>query len=164
MARGLVVASVAPAATAVWAVVQLVNGAEPAVVELVWVEGLDLAVRFRFDSLALLMTLLVSGIGALVFVYAAGYFSPTRSRWQPLRRFAAGVLDVDARSGLGRLDLDAVHLLGTHLDHVVPVGRAQEHRSFGAHRGAASVDDHRSSAVWCCWPACSCWRTHRGHR
>ncbi len=44
--------------------------------EIVWIEGLDVALRFRTDSLALAMTVLVSGIGALVFVYASGYFAP----------------------------------------------------------------------------------------
>ena len=43
MRRGLMVACVAPIVTAIWATTQLVGGTEPAVVELVWVEGLDLA-------------------------------------------------------------------------------------------------------------------------
>ncbi len=42
-----------------------------------WVPGLDLEFVFQIDSLAALMTLLVSGIGVLVFVYANGYFGPT---------------------------------------------------------------------------------------
>lgn len=75
MRSGLLVATIAPAATTVWAVSWLVADHQPKVHELVWVEGLDLAIRFRTDSLALLMTLLVSGIGALVFVYATGYFA-----------------------------------------------------------------------------------------
>ncbi len=106
-AKGLVVAAVAPAATAIWAVVQLVNGVEPAVVELVWVGGLDLAVRFRFDSLALLMTLLVSGIGALVFVYGAGYFSPTSPGGG---RFAASLLAFST-SMLGLVWADSIWTL-----------------------------------------------------
>ena len=76
MATGLVAAAVAPAATTVWAVARLLGDDEPVVGEVRWVEGLDLALRFRIDALALLMTLLVSGIGVLVFVYAVGYFSP----------------------------------------------------------------------------------------
>ncbi len=80
MRRGLAVAAVAPAIAAVWAANQLISNSDgnatPLVSEQVWVEGLNLSIRFSADSLALLMTLLVSGIGALVFVYAIGYFSP----------------------------------------------------------------------------------------
>ncbi len=77
MRSGLLVAAIAPAATSFWATSRLVGDVAPTTHELVWVEGLDLTIRFRADSLALLMTLLVSGIGTLVFVYAVGYFSPT---------------------------------------------------------------------------------------
>ena len=77
MADGLVVAGVAPAVTAVWAIEQLILGVEPSTTELVWVEGLNLALRFRIDAVALMMVTLVSGIGALIFVYAVGYFGPT---------------------------------------------------------------------------------------
>ncbi|MFT5201154.1 MAG: multicomponent Na+:H+ antiporter subunit A [Candidatus Aldehydirespiratoraceae bacterium] len=76
MRSGLLTAAVAPIATAVWATSRLVGEHEATTHELVWVEGLDLAIRFRTDSLALMMVLLVSGIGALVFVYAVGYFTP----------------------------------------------------------------------------------------
>ncbi len=75
MRAGLWTASIAPAGAAIWATATLIRGPEPVVSEIVWVEGLDLSVRFRTDSLALMMTLLVAGIGALIFVYAAGYFS-----------------------------------------------------------------------------------------
>ena len=79
MPRALAFGALAPAATAVWAAQRLVTDAEPTVHELIWVSGLDVSVRFRADSLALLMTLLVSGIGALVFTYAIGYFSANNS-------------------------------------------------------------------------------------
>ncbi len=75
MRAALSVASIAPLATALWAMSRIIDDAEPIVSEVVWVEGLDLSLRFQIDSLALLMTLLVSGIGALVFLYATGYFS-----------------------------------------------------------------------------------------
>ena len=74
MRHGLAAAAVAPAATAAWAGTELVVGGEPITSELVWVGGLDVAVAFRADSVALMMTLLVAGIGALVLVYSAGYF------------------------------------------------------------------------------------------
>lgn len=38
-----------------------------------WVPGLDLAVALRLDALALLMLVLVSGVGTLIFVYCAFY-------------------------------------------------------------------------------------------
>ena len=76
MQAGLLVAAVVPAITAVWAVVLLATNQDPTTVELNWVGGLDIGFRFRADAVSLMMTLLVSGIGALVFVYASGYFSP----------------------------------------------------------------------------------------
>jgi len=71
---GLRLAAIAPAATGVWALMGLARRSDPVVYELVWVEALDLVLRFRTDSVALLMAVIVSGIGALVFVYATGYF------------------------------------------------------------------------------------------
>jgi multicomponent Na+:H+ antiporter subunit A len=44
-----------------------------AAVRLTWVEGLGLSFSLRADSLSLLMALLISGIGALVVIYAGGY-------------------------------------------------------------------------------------------
>jgi len=73
--HGLGVAAVVPAITSIWASSRIVRSAEPEVVELTWVAGLDIGFRFRLDSFALMMTVLVAGIGALVFVYAVGYFS-----------------------------------------------------------------------------------------
>lgn len=76
MRAALLTAAIIPAVTATWATVTLISGQRSTVHEIVWVEGLDLSIRFRTDALALMMTLLVSGIGALIFVYAAGYFEP----------------------------------------------------------------------------------------
>lgn len=75
MAWGLATATIAPALTAAWATSRLVSNKPAAISEFAWVRELDLVLRFRSDSLALLMVLLVSGIGALVFVYATGYFN-----------------------------------------------------------------------------------------
>ena len=96
MRPALLVAGLAPAATAVWAAIAMIEPAAPVTAELVWVEALDLGFRFRVDDLALVMTLLVSGIGALVFVYAAGYFSADAvggTRFPPtLLAFSAAML------------------------------------------------------------------------
>ena len=89
MHAGLHTAAIAPAATGVWAIWSVFTSAEPRVYEITWVEALDLVIRFRTDSLALLMTAIVSGIGALVFVYATGYFSPGATGGS---RFAASLL------------------------------------------------------------------------
>lgn len=51
---------------------QAANGS-PASVRLAWVESLGVSFSLRADSLSLLMALLISGIGALVMVYAGGY-------------------------------------------------------------------------------------------
>ncbi len=72
--RVFLVAAIAPAATTAWVIPRLGTG-DPEVAEVTWVAGLDLVIRFRVDALSAMMTLLVSGIGVLVFAYASGYFS-----------------------------------------------------------------------------------------
>lgn len=77
MQRGLAVASIAPLITACWAITALARGTDPQVLEYPWVEALDITFRFRTTATAMMMTAIVSGIGALVFAYAAGYFPAT---------------------------------------------------------------------------------------
>jgi multicomponent Na+:H+ antiporter subunit A len=61
-----------------------------------WVPGMDLSFDFHLDAFALLMVLLVSGVGVAVLVYSTSYFTD-----QPaLGRFAA-TLTVFAGSMLG---------------------------------------------------------------
>jgi len=76
MRASLAAGAVAPAITAVWAIGQL-GSTSGTISEFQWVEGLDIALRFRQDDLAIAMAAIVSGIGALVFIYASGYFSPS---------------------------------------------------------------------------------------
>lgn len=47
-----------------------------------WVPSLDVSLSFHLDGLSLLFALLISGIGAVVFAYAPGYFGnhPDRGR------------------------------------------------------------------------------------
>lgn len=107
MQRGLLFAALAPAATTVYASILLINGTRPDVSEFMWVHGLDIGVRFSLDSVALLMTLLVSGIGTLVFVYGAGYFtSSTRGG----ARFSASLLAFST-SMLGLVWADSIWTL-----------------------------------------------------
>lgn len=54
-----------------------------------WVPQLDLAITVRLDGLSLLLALIVTGVGALVMVYCAGYFSSGASG---TGRFAATLL------------------------------------------------------------------------
>lgn len=68
-----------PAASFVWLLFQYsaVYSDAGAVSEVVpWIPGLDLEFAFRLDPLAWVMSLLVLGVGALVLVYCARYFSP----------------------------------------------------------------------------------------
>jgi multicomponent Na+:H+ antiporter subunit A len=104
--RGLLVAALPPAATLAWAASEI-GEPEPATARLTWVDGLDLELAFGVDAFAGLMTLLVSGIGVLVFVYAFGYFSPGTDG---LGRFATTLLAF-ATSMLGLVWSDSVWTL-----------------------------------------------------
>ncbi|MFT7393450.1 MAG: multicomponent Na+:H+ antiporter subunit A [Candidatus Azotimanducaceae bacterium] len=57
--------------------------------EFTWVGPLDLTIALRLDAFSSFIALLVSGIGVLVCVYAAGYFSASA---QGVGRFAATLL------------------------------------------------------------------------
>ena len=105
--QGLAVAAGPPLVTAVWAIGRLVSQAEPETTELVWVGGLDLVLRFRTDTVALLMTVLVSGIGVLVFGYAVAYFAPDAAG---RARFPATLLGFSA-SMLGLVLADSIWTL-----------------------------------------------------
>ena len=54
--------------------------------DLPWVPALDIDLAFRLDGLALAFALLISGIGALVLLYAATYFRADRRLGSLLRR------------------------------------------------------------------------------
>lgn len=103
----LATAALAPAATAVWAASTLISGNEAPAIEVTWVDGLDLSFRFFASPVALMMTLLVSGIGALVFVYAIGYFNATA---EGATRFPATLLAFST-SMLGLVWADSIWTL-----------------------------------------------------
>jgi len=86
--RALLVAAIPPAATTLWALTRI-NQSEPAATAVTWVERLDLELAFRLTDFAILLTLLVSGIGALIFVYAYGYFSDSAGA---INRFTMSLL------------------------------------------------------------------------
>lgn len=47
-----------------------------------WVPSLDISLAFHIDGLSVLMLLLITGIGTLVYVYAVGYLSHTQDRYR----------------------------------------------------------------------------------
>ena len=100
---GLLVGAVPPAVTAVWASTRL-GDHQPESADLTWVPGLDLAMTFRIDAFVDVMTLIVSGIGFAVFVYAYGYFAPGAAG---VGRFAATLLAFST-SMLGLVWADSV--------------------------------------------------------
>jgi len=101
--------ALAPASAAVWALTwtsEVQAGRGPSqVVE--WIPALGLELSFRLDTLSWLMTLVVGGVGALVLVYCAAYFSPTASG---LGRFG-GVFTAFAGSMLGLVTADDMLLM-----------------------------------------------------
>jgi multicomponent Na+:H+ antiporter subunit A len=72
-----------------------------------WVPALDLEIALRLDALALTFAALVTGVGALVFLYCARYFEPGD---EGTGRFAA-VLTAFAGSMLGLVLADDLLLL-----------------------------------------------------
>ena len=74
-ARAFYLLALAPAATAVWAATKMPGDAgEVHVEEFRWVADLGMNLAFRVDTLAWVMTLIVSAIGALILIYCAHYF------------------------------------------------------------------------------------------
>lgn len=63
-------------ATFAWTLAQTpkVFSETPLETNLIWISGLNLTLSFRLDGLAWLMSLIVTGIGALVMIYASRYF------------------------------------------------------------------------------------------
>lgn len=81
------VCALAPLAATTWLISQISTVTDGGFVEqrVSWVPALGMDLRFRLDGFGLVMGLLVSGIGVLVFVYATAYFPKDR---RDLARFA----------------------------------------------------------------------------
>ena len=80
---------------------------EPVVEFVPWIPQLDIAFSFRLDALALLLALIVTGVGALVLLYCMHYFAddePALGRFAALLLAFAGVM-------LGLVTSDDVFLL-----------------------------------------------------
>ncbi|MDF5756030.1 Na+/H+ antiporter subunit A [Spongiactinospora sp. TRM90649] len=92
-----------PAAVTLWALAVPTPRSEA----IAWAPGLQLSLAFRMDPLALVMTLVVAGIGALILVYCGRYFIPGE---QGLAQFA-GVFTAFAGAMLGLVLADDLILL-----------------------------------------------------
>lgn len=91
------VAAVPPAGALGWILAQSTSvlGGRPIVESVSWAPRIGLELSFRLDALALLMSLLVSGVGALVLIYSDFYFGRSSSdarRSAPLLLAFAGVM------------------------------------------------------------------------
>ncbi|GAA1796862.1 Na+/H+ antiporter subunit A [Agromyces neolithicus] len=81
----------------------------PVVETVPWIPALDIALSFRLDALALLLSLIVTGIGALVLLYCMRYFSddePALGRFAALLLAFAGVM-------FGLVTADDVYIMFT---------------------------------------------------
>ena len=100
--------AVAPAVTLVWLVLRSarVLDLRPVVEDAAWVRSLGLGVDLRLDGFSLLMAVLISGVGVLIFVYSRWYFSERPG----LGRFA-GTLTAFAGAMLGIVLADNLFVL-----------------------------------------------------
>lgn len=107
--RAFWVLALAPASAAVWALTwtQQVQAGNGPVEQVEWIPALGLELTFRLDTLSWFMTLVVGGVGALVLVYCAGYFSASA---HGLGRFG-GVFVAFAGAMLGLVTADDMLLL-----------------------------------------------------
>lgn len=105
---GFVLGGSAVASSAAWVAAQAgdVLAGTPVTATVRWVPQLDLSIDVRLDAFAVLMTVLVSGIGTLVFAYAWHYFGSSGKAGQ-----AAGLLTLFAGSMLGVVLADNLLLL-----------------------------------------------------
>ncbi|MCW2604912.1 MAG: Na+/H+ antiporter subunit, partial [Pseudonocardiales bacterium] len=75
--RGFLVLAALPGVGFIWALLQTtrVQRGKGPTESISWTPSLHMELAFRADTLSWLMTLLVTGIGALVLVYCRWYFS-----------------------------------------------------------------------------------------
>ncbi|MGX5695700.1 Na+/H+ antiporter subunit A [Agromyces soli] len=107
--RVFLVIAVLPALVFCWLAAQLpaVLGGAVEVERVEWIPALDVALSFRLDALALLLSLIVTGIGALVLLYCTWYFrddEPALGRFAALLLAFAGVM-------LGLVTADDVYVM-----------------------------------------------------
>ncbi|MBA0050381.1 Na+/H+ antiporter subunit A [Streptomyces sp. AJS327] len=107
--RAFVVLALVPASAAVWAGTQwsAVAAGEASVQTWAWIPDMGVNLALRCDPLALLMTLIAGGVGALVMLYCAAYFPDDEPR---LARFA-GTLTAFTGAMLGLVLADDLIVL-----------------------------------------------------
>ncbi|UNS96493.1 Na+/H+ antiporter subunit A [Streptomyces tubbatahanensis] len=107
--RAFLALAAAPASAAVWAAVHYgdVSGGQALSEHTAWVPSLGVDIALRCDPLALEMVLVAGGVGALVMVYCAGYFSS----YAPRLGSFAGALTAFAGAMLGLILADDLILL-----------------------------------------------------
>src|SRR5215212_5073278 len=105
----LLAATIAPVVSALWVCVRLPDVVAGRIVSehLNWVGGLGLAIDLRLDGMAATMTLIVSGAGVLILVYAYSYFDPDTADLGRL----AGLLVLFAGAMVGLVQADHLLLL-----------------------------------------------------
>ncbi len=101
--------ALAPASAAAWALAwtRQVQAGKGPVESVEWIGQLGLELSFRLDTLSWFMTLVVGGVGTLVLVYCAAYFSASA---QGLGRFG-GVFVAFAGAMLGLVTSDDMLLM-----------------------------------------------------
>jgi len=128
----------APLAAFVWLLTQTpgVLDGHPVAESLEWLPQLGLDVGLRLDAFALLMALLVTGIGVLVFVYAYGYFEDHE---EPALTSFTAWLTLFAGSMLGLVLADEVFTLFVfwELTSITSFFLIGFHHEQGSARGAA---------------------------
>ncbi|MGV8881825.1 MAG: Na+/H+ antiporter subunit A [Rhodoglobus sp.] len=107
--KAFLVAAAVPAAAFVYTILQAprVIAGEVITESYTWIAELDFSIAVRLDTLSWALTLVVTGVGALVLVYCTRYF---RSEEDALGRFAA-VLLAFAGAMYGLVLADDVYLL-----------------------------------------------------
>ncbi|MGR2752749.1 Na+/H+ antiporter subunit A [Agromyces arachidis] len=105
------VIALVPTGVFAWLLLQVPTASGGSVVteRLPWIPALDIELSFRLDPLALLLALIVTGVGALVLLYCTWYFRDDEPR---LGRFAALLLAF-AGVMLGLVTADDVYVLFT---------------------------------------------------
>jgi len=109
--RAFVVGAIPAAVTLVWLALRLGDVVAGQVVtsNVTWVGPLDLALDLRLDGFGATMTLIVAGVGVLVFLYAHQYFPPHA---QNLGRLS-GLLVLFAGAMVGLVQADNFFILYT---------------------------------------------------
>ena len=125
-------------------------------VRIEWVPGLSMNLVLRFDDLAAIMCLLVLGVGALVLVYCARYFTSDEPR---LGLFAAEMVAF-AGSMFGLVTADDMLLLYVFWEATTVLSSRSSATVPNAGRAGAPRCRHCWSpprAGWRCWSASSFW-------